>query len=78
MSVLEQGAKRLLYSERVKGDPSHGKQLFGHIVRVAMAPTGEGSMVAASRIRSGEFAIMAPALHNPGYLAHHRSMIKRR
>jgi cytochrome c oxidase cbb3-type subunit 3 len=54
----------------VKGDPSHGKKLFEHYCVACHGANGEGSKgtgVTFSRPR--DLPIMAPALHNPGFLA---------
>ncbi|MHB1144597.1 MAG: c-type cytochrome [Thiobacillus sp.] len=59
------------YSTRpVKGDPVHGKQLFGQYCAACHGASGEGGKgtgVTFSRPR--DLPIMAPALHNPGFLA---------
>ncbi len=59
------------YSTRpVKGDPVHGRQLFGQYCAACHGANGEGSKgtgVTFSRPR--DLPIMAPALHNPGFLA---------
>ena len=59
------------YSTRpVKGDPSHGKQLFGAYCAACHGANGEGAKgtgVTFSRPR--DLPIMAPALQNPGFLA---------
>ena len=59
------------YSTRlVKGDPSHGKQLFGQHCAACHGANGEGAKgtgVTFSRPR--DLPIMAPALQNPGFLA---------
>lgn len=57
-------------SKPVKGDPSHGRQLFQKYCVVCHGPNGEGAKgtgVTFSRPR--DLPIMAPALHNPGFLA---------
>lgn len=54
----------------VKGDPSHGKQLFAQYCAACHGVNGEGAKgtgVTFSRPR--DLPIMAPALHNPGFLA---------
>ena len=54
----------------IKGDPAHGKQLFSHYCAAchgANAEGGKGTGVTFSRPR--DLPIMAPALHNPGFLA---------
>lgn len=54
----------------VKGDPVHGKKLFEKYCVVCHGANGEGSQgtgVTFSRPR--DLPIMAPALHNPGFLA---------
>lgn len=54
----------------IKGDPVHGKQLFAKYCASCHGSNGEGGKgtgVTFSRPR--ELPIMAPALHNPGYLA---------
>ena len=56
--------------DTVKGDPSHGKLLFGQYCAACHGASGEGSKgtgVTFSRPR--DLPIMAPALHNPGFLA---------
>lgn len=59
------------YSRRpVKGDPTHGKSLFAQYCAACHGAEGEGSKgtgVTFSRPR--DLPIMAPALHNPGFLA---------
>jgi len=59
------------YSIRpVKGDPVHGKQLFGQYCAACHGAGGEGGKgtgVTFSRPR--DLPVMAPALHNPGFLA---------
>ncbi|MDR3393216.1 MAG: c-type cytochrome [Sulfuriferula sp.] len=57
-------------SATIKGDPAHGQQLFGQYCAVchgANAEGGDGTGVTFSRPR--DLPIMAPALHNPGFLA---------
>ncbi len=54
----------------VVGDPSHGKQLFEQYCVACHGVNGEGAKgtgVTFSRPR--DLPIMAPALHNPGFLA---------
>ncbi|MHB1094209.1 c-type cytochrome [Thiobacillus sp.] len=59
------------YSDKpVPGDPAHGKQLFQQHCVACHGANGEGAKgtgVTFSRPRDLE--IMAPALHNPGFLA---------
>ncbi len=59
------------YSKKpVKGDPSHGKQLYGQYCASCHGVNGEGAKgtgVTFSRPR--DLPIMAPALHNSGFLA---------
>lgn len=59
------------YSTRpVKGNPAHGRQLFRQYCAACHGATGEGGKgtgVTFSRPR--DLPIMAPALHNPGFLA---------
>ena len=59
------------YSRRpVKGDPSRGKSLFAQYCAACHGAQGEGGKgtgVTFSRPR--DLPIMAPALHNPGFLA---------
>jgi cytochrome c oxidase cbb3-type subunit 3 len=53
----------------IQGDPSHGKKLFGQHCAACHGAEGEGSQgtgVTFSRPR--DLPIMAPALHNPGFL----------
>jgi len=55
---------------RVKGNPTHGKQLFGKYCAVchgAQGQGGPGTGVTFSRPRN--LPILAPALNNPGFLA---------
>lgn len=57
-------------ARRIKGDPVHGKKLFGQYCASCHGVSGEGSKgtgVTFSRPR--DLPIMAPALHNPGFLA---------
>lgn len=57
-------------SKPIKGDLVHGKQLFARYCASCHGSNGEGGKgtgVTFSRPR--ELPIMAPALHNPGYLA---------
>jgi len=64
-------APAVTYSRQpVTGDPAHGKQLFGQYCAAchgAVGGGGEGTGVTFSRPR--DLPIMAPALHNPGFLA---------
>ncbi|TCV83033.1 c-type cytochrome [Sulfurirhabdus autotrophica] len=56
--------------ELIKGDPVHGKQLFSKYCASCHGANGEGGKgtgVTFSRPR--DLPIMAPALHNPGFLA---------
>ncbi len=56
--------------EPIKGDPVHGKQLFAKYCASCHGTNGEGGKgtgVTFSRPR--DLPIMAPALHNPGFLA---------
>jgi cytochrome c oxidase cbb3-type subunit 3 len=63
--------KPITYSTAaVKGDPSHGKKLFAKNCAACHGANGEGGKgtgVTFSRPRN--LPIMAPALHNPGFLA---------
>ena len=64
------GAKPSYIATPVKGNPSHGKALFGQYCAGCHGANGEGSKgtgVTFSRPR--DLPIMAPALHNPGFLA---------
>ena len=64
------GPTRTFAMQRVNGDPKHGKQLFGQHCAACHGTNGEGgkgSGVTFSRPR--DLPIMAPALHNPGFLA---------
>ena len=57
-------------AQPVKGNPAHGKQLFGQYCASCHGTNGEGGKgtgVTFSRPR--DLPIMAPALHNPGFLA---------
>lgn len=58
------------YSDKpIKGDPVHGKKLYGQHCAACHGPNGEGGKgtgVTFSRPR--DLPIMAPALHNPGFL----------
>lgn len=57
-------------SALVKGDPVRGKKLFAQNCAACHGPNGEGAKgtgVTFSRPR--DLPIMAPALHNPGFLA---------
>lgn len=57
-------------TQPVKGNPAHGKQLFGQYCASCHGANGEGGKgtgVTFSRPR--DLPIMAPALHNPGFLA---------
>lgn len=64
-------AKPMTYANTpVAGNPSHGKQLFAQYCAACHGATGEGGKgtgVTFSRPR--DLPIMAPALHNPGFLA---------
>jgi len=54
----------------IKGDPARGKKLFGQYCAACHGANGEGGKgtgVTFSRPR--DLPIMAPALHNPGFLA---------
>ncbi len=64
------GPRRTFAQPHVKGDPKHGKQLFGQYCAACHGANGEGGKgtgVTFSRPR--DLPIMAPALHNPGFLA---------
>jgi cytochrome c oxidase cbb3-type subunit 3 len=64
------GAAPTYSAASVKGDPARGKTLFGQYCAVCHGANGEGSKgtgVTFSRPR--DLPIMAPALHNPGFLA---------
>ena len=64
------GPRRTFAMQRVSGDPKHGKQLFGQYCAACHGANGEGGKgtgVTFSRPR--DLPIMAPALHNPGFLA---------
>lgn len=55
--------------KRIKGDPARGKKLYGQHCAACHGPNGEGGKgtgVTFSRPR--DLSIMAPALHNPGFL----------
>ena len=57
-------------AKRIKGDPVHGKALFTQYCASCHGAHGEGSKgtgVTFSRPR--DLPVMAPALHNPGFLA---------
>src|SRR5574340_961448 len=57
-------------AERVTGDPAHGRKLFAQYCAACHGAEGEGSKgtgVTFSRPR--DLPIMAPALHNRGFLA---------
>jgi cytochrome c oxidase cbb3-type subunit 3 len=57
-------------TQPVKGDPKHGGELFGQYCVACHGANGEGAKgtgVTFSRPR--DLPIMAPALHNPGFLA---------
>lgn len=57
-------------AERVKGDPAHGKQLFAQYCAACHGANGEGSTgTGVTYSRPRDLPIMAPALHNPGYLS---------
>ena len=64
-------AKPMAFSSTpVHGDPAHGKQLFTQYCAGCHGANGEGGKgtgVTFSRPR--DLPIMAPALHNPGFLA---------
>ena len=59
------------YSDKpIKGDPARGQKLFGQYCAACHGANGEGGKgtgVTFSRPR--DLPIMAPALHNPGFLA---------
>jgi len=61
----------VVYStQAIPGDPKHGKQLFEQYCTACHGVNGEGAKgtgVTFSRPR--DLPIMAPALHNPGFLA---------
>src|SRR5512139_2793685 len=64
------GATPTYSAAPIKGDPSHGTALFGQYCAACHGANGEGSKgtgVTFSRPR--DLPIMAPALHNPGFLA---------
>ena len=61
--------RRTFAKQRVSGDPKHGRQLFGQHCAACHGANGEGGKgtgVTFSRPR--DLPIMAPALHNPGFL----------
>lgn len=63
------GAPATYSEQRVKGDPRRGSQLFAQHCAACHGADGEGSKgtgVTFSRPR--DLPIMAPALHNPGFL----------
>ena len=64
------GPRQRFAKQRVSGDPKHGKKLFGQHCAACHGANGEGGKgtgVTFSRPR--DLPIMAPALHNPGFLA---------
>lgn len=64
------GAPRTFSTAPIRGDVSHGKQLFSKNCAACHGANGEGGKgtgVTFSRPR--DLPIMAPALHNPGFLA---------
>lgn len=64
------GPSATFSEQRVKGDPVRGKQLFAQYCAACHGADGEGGKgtgVTFSRPR--DLPIMAPALHNPGFLA---------
>lgn len=64
------GAPATYSGQPVKGDPVHGKKLFAQYCAACHGADGEGGKgtgVTFSRPR--DLPIMAPALHNPGFLA---------
>lgn len=71
LRTWNKGRKTASYSEqRIKGDPVHGGKLFAQHCAACHGANGEGAMgtgVTFSRPR--DLPIMAPALHNAGFLA---------
>ena len=64
------GPRSHFAKHHISGDPKHGKQLFGQHCASCHGANGEGGKgtgVTFSRPR--DLPIMAPALHNPGFLA---------
>lgn len=64
------GASVTYSAQLIPGDPSHGKALFQQYCTACHGVNGEGAKgtgVTFSRPR--DLPIMAPALHNPGFLA---------
>ena len=63
------GPRHTFTMQRVSGDPKHGRQLFEQHCAACHGANGEGGKgtgVTFSRPR--DLPIMAPALHNPGFL----------
>lgn len=64
------GPRNVFPEQRIKGDARRGKQLFGQYCAACHGADGEGGKgtgVTFSRPR--DLPIIAPALHNPGFLA---------
>ena len=64
------GPRSTFSTARIHGDVEHGKQLFSKNCAACHGANGEGGKgtgVTFSRPR--DLPIMAPALHNPGFLA---------
>jgi len=57
-------------TQPVQGDAAHGKQLFAQYCAACHGATGEGGVgTGVTYSRPRDLPIMAPALHNPGFLA---------
>ena len=64
------GPRNTFATQQIRGDSRRGKQLFGQYCAACHGDNGEGGKgtgVTFSRPR--DLPIMAPALHNPGFLA---------
>ncbi|MCD6706331.1 MAG: c-type cytochrome [Thiobacillus sp.] len=64
------GASVTYSGQYVKGDPLHGKKLFAQYCAACHGADGEGGKgTGVTYSRPRDLPIMAPALHNPGFLA---------
>lgn len=64
------GASATYSGQHVKGDPVHGKKLFAQYCAACHGADGEGGKgTGVTYSRPRDLPIMAPALHNPGFLA---------
>ena len=70
MRSWNKGPAATYSTQPVQGDALHGKQLFAQYCAACHGATGEGGVgTGVTYSRPRDLPIMAPALHNPGFLA---------